>query len=318
LVAYIIRRLLQAVFVLFIVSLVVFLVMRLLPGDPILMYLSKAQVGALSAQQIELTRHEFGLDKPMVAQYADWIAGIFHGKFGKSVFYNKQVSILLAERVPVTLYLGLLSFVIANVLGIIAGIISAVRRGKAMDSFVTVIANIGITIPIFWLAIMLIYAFGLKLGWLPIQGYTSPLEDFGRSTRQIIMPVFCLTIFVIGACARQTRSSMLEVLHQDYVRTAWSKGLRERTVIMVHVLKNGIIPVVTLMGMHIGQILGGSVLIETVFNIQGIGRLSVDAVLSLDYAVVQAIVLVMAIMVVLANLLVDISYGWLDPRIRYG
>lgn len=317
-VTFIIRRLIQALFIVFIVSLVVFLVMRLLPGDPVLMYLSQEQVESLTEEQIEQTKIKFGLDKPLMLQYVDWVNGIFHGDFGKSLFFREEVAELLAKRITITLHLGLIAFVVSNVLGISAGVLSALRRGKWVDLVVTIIANIGITIPIFWLGILLIYAFGYKLGWLPIHGYTSPTEDFWLSTRQIIMPVICLAIFVIGAAARQTRSSMLEVLHQDYVRTAWAKGLRERTLVAKHVLKNGLIPIVTLMGMHLGHIIGGAVLIETVFNIPGIGRLSVDAVMSLDYAVVQAVILITAIMIVLANLVVDISYGWLDPRIRYG
>jgi peptide/nickel transport system permease protein len=316
-VAYTVRRFLQALFIVIIVSLLVFFVMRLLPGDPVLMYLSQEQMESLSEEQIEFTRHEFGLDKPMIIQYFDWVGQLAQGDLGTSLYYRKSVTELLASRLPVTLYLGTISFVISTTLGIVTGLISAVRRGKAMDLVVTLAANIGITIPIFWLAILLIYAFGVKLGVLPIHGYTSPLEDFWQSTRQIVMPVACLSIFTIGAIARQTRSSMLEVVRQDYVRTAWSKGLQERGVIVRHVLKNGLIPVVTLSGLQVGQILGGSVLIETVFNISGMGRLAVDALFSLDFTVVQAVVLLTASMVVMVNFIVDISYGWLDPRIRY-
>jgi peptide/nickel transport system permease protein len=315
---YIIRRLIQAIAVLIIVTLVVFLVMRIIPGDPILMYMSRSQADTLDEKQIEYLRHEFGLDKPLMAQYGYWMYGIFQGDFGKSVFYNKPVNELLAARLPVSLCIGLISFILANFVGITAGVISAVRRGKTTDLIVTFFANIGVTAPVFWVAILLLYGFGLKLQWLPIQGWVSPFDDFGDSVRHMILPIFCLSIFVVGASARQARSSMLEVLHQDYIRTAWSKGLAERKVLMRHLLKNGLIPLVTLMGMHIGHILGGEVLVETVFNIQGVGRLSVDGVMNLDYAVVQAVIFVMAIMVVFANLLVDISYGWLDPRVRYG
>jgi peptide/nickel transport system permease protein len=186
-----------------------------------------------------------------------------------------------------------------------------------MDLAVTLLANIGITIPIFWLGIVLIYIFGLQLRWLPIHSFVWPFEDFWLSIRQTIMPMACLIIFSVGAVARQTRSSMLEVIRQDYIRTAWAKGLRERVVVFRHVLKNGLIPIVTLSGMQVPQILGGQVLVETVFNINGMGRLAVESVFSLDYAVVQAIVLLTAILVVLANFVVDVSYGWLDPRIRY-
>jgi peptide/nickel transport system permease protein len=287
-----------------------------MPGDPILMFISQERYESFSQEQLELTRQEYGLDKSLPMQYVDWVKGLLHGDLGISLFYQKDVSDILAKRLPVTLYLGVVSFVIGTLLGILAGVISAVRRGKIMDLIMTLAANVGITIPTFWLAIVMIYVFGLKLGWLPIYGFTSPFENFVLSTRQIIMPVICLAIFTVGAVARQTRSSMLEVLRQDYVRTAWSKGLKERLIIEKHVLKNGLIPVVTLSGIQIGTILGGAVLIETVFNISGMGRLAVDALFSLDYSVVQAVVLLTAMMIVLTNLIVDISYGILDPRIR--
>ena len=281
------------------------------------MYMSQEQYQSLSMEQVEIVRKEFGLDKPLMMQYITWVAGLSHGDFGTSLFYREDVGSLIAWRLPITLHLGLLSFVIGTALGMLTGVISAIRRGKVMDLVMTVGANVGITIPIFWLGIILIYTFGLKLGCLPIQGYASPFDDFWLNTRQIIMPVVCLAIFTIGAVARQSRSSMLEVINQDYIRTAWSKGLRERTVVMRHALKNGLIPIITLSGMQLSQILGGAVFIEQVFNIPGMGRLAVDALLSLDYAVVQAIALLTALMVVMANVVVDISYGWLDPRIRY-
>jgi peptide/nickel transport system permease protein len=182
---------------------------------------------------------------------------------------------------------------------------------------VTLLANIGITLPAFWVGIILIYLLALKLGWLPVYGYTSPFKDFWLSTRQIIMPVICLALFPIASVCRQTRSSMLEVVHQDYIRTAWSKGLPERLIILRHALKNGLIPVITVFGLHVAVIIGGSVLIETVFNISGIGRLITQAIMQQDFQVVQACILIIAVMIVLANLAVDISYGWFDPRIRY-
>jgi len=315
--SYIIRRFIHAVLVIIIVSLVVFFMMRLMPGDPVLMYMSQEQYQSLSMEQVEIVRKEFGLDKPLMIQYINWVGGLFRGDFGMSLFYREDVGSLIAWRLPITLHLGLLSFVIGTSLGMLTGVIAAIRRGRVMDLVMTVGANVGITIPIFWLGIILIYTFGLKLGYLPIQGYASPFDDFWLNTKQIIMPVACLAIFTVGAVARQSRSSMLEVINQDYIRTAWSKGLKERTVVMRHALKNGLIPIVTLSGMQLSQILGGAVFIEQVFNIPGMGRLAVDALLSLDYAVVQAIALLTALMVVMANVIVDISYGWLDPRIRY-
>jgi peptide/nickel transport system permease protein len=213
--------------------------------------------------------------------------------------------------------LALVSLVISTFLGIIAGVICAIRRGGILDSLITLCANTGIAVPIFWLGILGIYFFGLKLQWLPIQGYTSPFTDFWMSTRQTVLPIICLAIPPIAFLARQTRSSMLEVISQDYIRTAWSKGLKESSVIMGHALKNSLIPVITFMGIGLAHTVAGSVLIETVFNIPGMGRLMTQAALNKDMFVVQACTLMIALLVVVMNLLVDISYGWLDPRIRY-
>jgi peptide/nickel transport system permease protein len=315
--AYIIRRLIQGVIVIVILTLAVFFAVRLLPGDPILLYVSGAQLQSLTPERIELIRHEFGLDKPMMVQYANWVSDLLHGDLGTSIFYRDPVSTLIAVRLPITLHLGLLAFIFSSILGISAGTVSALKRGKKLDSFITITANIGICFPIFWLAILMIYIFAFRLGWFPIGGYTSPFVDFWLSTMQLIMPVLCLMLFGLSADTRQTRSSMLEVTHQDYVRTAWSKGLSERVVTTRHILKNGIIPVVTLKGMAFASIIGGSVFIESVFNINGIGKLAAHAVQSQDYAIIQAIVLLTAVMVVFTNLLVDISYAWLDPRVRY-
>ncbi|MGD1117900.1 MAG: ABC transporter permease [Dehalococcoidales bacterium] len=316
-ITYATRRLLLAVITILLVTLIVFFMVRILPGDPLLMMMSRDQYTSVSPEQLQILRHQYGLDKPVIVQYIRWLPGLFHGDFGKSTSHLEPVSTLLARRVPVSLYLGLVSFVIANILGILAGTISALRRGTKIDMVVTILANIGVTIPIFWMGIMLIYVFGFRLGWLPTNGYISPFENFWLSIKLMIMPVACESVFTIGAISRQTRSSMLEVIRQDYIRTARAKGLRERTLVMRHVLKNGLITITTLSGMQLSSIIGGTVLIETVFNIPGMGRLAVDAVRSLDYTVIQAVVLLIAIMVTSINFLVDISYGWLDPRIRY-
>ncbi|HEY97585.1 MAG TPA: ABC transporter permease [Dehalococcoidia bacterium] len=315
---YIIRRLIQSVFVLIIVTLLVFLTMHILPGDPILIFMSSGELKNTSLEEIEILRHEFGLDRPLLIQYFDWLGGVIHGDFGISIVQREPVVKEINRRLPITLLLSSIALFISIIIGIPAGVICAVRRGNWIDTVVTIIANAGITIPVFWLGIMLIYLFALNLGWLPVQGYTSPFVDFVKSIRQMIMPVFCLTIFSISSITRQTRSSMLEVMKQDYIRTAWSKGLRERSVIFRHALKNGLIPIVTLLGMSFSFIIGGSVLVENVFNIPGVSRLVVNAVFVQDYPVVQGFVLIIAVIVLLSNLIVDISYGWLDPRIRYG
>jgi peptide/nickel transport system permease protein len=196
-------------------------------------------------------------------------------------------------------------------------VICAIKRGKWADTSLSVTANLGITLPNFWVGILLIYLLSLKLGLLPTYGYTSPFKDLWLNIQMLMMPLFCLSVHGIASLTRQTRSSILEVTRQDYIRTAWAKGLRERAIVMRHMIKNGLIPVVTTMGMHVSHVFGGSVLVETVFNIPGMGRMMKDAVMAKDYQVVQGGVLVIALVVVLTNILVDIIYGWLDPRIRY-
>ncbi len=315
---YIIRRLIQAVIVLILVTAFVFFAMRLLPGDPIRMLVSRNQEQQYSEEEVQALRHQYGLDRPLPVQYVDWLSHIVRGDLGVSILERVPVTDQIKRRVPITLHLGVLAFLISILVGVPLGVVSAVRRGKWIDTLFTTLANIGITVPVFWLGVILMYFFGLYLGWLPIMGYTSPFDDFALSTRQLIMPVFCLALFGIAGNARQTRSAMLEVMTQDYIRTAWSKGLKERVIIMRHALKNGLIPVVTLFGAGVGQILGGSVLIEQVFAIPGMGRLALTAVTNQDYTYVQAIILIIAVMTLMVNLIVDLSYGWLDPRIRYG
>jgi peptide/nickel transport system permease protein len=223
----------------------------------------------------------------------------------------------MLERFPVTLHLGLLALISTVFIGLAAGLIAAVRRGSWPDRILTPLTYLGVTVPVFWLGILLIYVFGLKLHWLPIAGYTAPWEDFWLSIRQAIMPVLCLSVFGLASNARQMRSSMLEVIHQDYIRTAWAKGLSEGRIILKHALKNSLIPVITLMGMGVSMVFGGSVIVETVFAIPGIGRLLVSSIFGQDYVVVQAIAFVIASIVLVVNLIVDISYAWLNPKIRY-
>jgi peptide/nickel transport system permease protein len=318
LLTYIIRRVILAIIVVLVVSIITFLGMRMLPGDPILMIVTSDKLQTLTEEQVDLLRDEYGLNNPMAVQYFDWLGGVFHGDLGLSMRYQTSVTSEVLRRIPITLHLGLLAFGLSFILGIPAGIISAVRRGTWLDTVVTSITNIGITIPVFWLGILLMYVFSVYLHWLPTYGYTSPFEDFWLNTRQLVMPVICLALFPIASTARQTRSSMLEVMQQDYIRTAWSKGLRERVVVMKHALKNGLIPIVTLSGLGLGGIIGGSVLIESVFAIPGMGRLVIASVQNHDYAVTQGVTLVIATAIILVNLLVDISYGWLDPKIRLG
>lgn len=314
---YVIRRLLMAIVVLVLVSVVVFGAMRLLPGDPIRLMMAQSEIVDLDQSALKKLRHEFGLDRPLVVQYFSWLGGVLKGDFGKSIMSRGPVADEIWHRLPITLHVGLLALVIGVAIGIPAGIVCAVKRGKWLDGLVTGFANIGITVPQFWLGVMMMYLLALRLNWLPTSGYTSPFEDFWLSARQLVMPVFCLALFPLAGTVRQARSSMLEVLGQDYVRTAWSKGLRQRAVIIKHSLKNSLIPVVTLSGMQLTMVVGGSVIVEQVFTIPGIGRYLITSINAQDYPAVQSVVLMLAVIVVVINLLIDLSYGWLDPRIRY-
>jgi len=317
--AFIIRRLMLALVTLVLVTLAVFFVMRLLPGDPLLIFMAQsAELDVMPREALEQLRHEYGLDRPIMVQYVHWVWGILRGDFGTSIFYREKVGTLMLERFPITLHLGLLALICSVSVGLAIGLIAAIRRGKWPDKVLTPLTYLGVTVPVFWLGILLIYFFGLKLRWLPIAGYTSPLDDFWLSTQQVIMPVICLSIYGLASNARQMRSSMLEVIHQDYIRTAWAKGLSEHRIILRHALKNSLIPIITLMGMGVGMIFGGSVIVETVFAIPGIGRLLVSSIFGQDYVVVQAITFVIASIVLVVNLLVDISYAWFDPRIWHG
>lgn len=322
---YIIRRLIMAVIVLFIVSILVFLAMRLLPGDPIRMLVTQSESESFTEEQIAILKHEFGLDRPLFVQYFSWVGGVFHGDLGISILNRAPVAQEIVRRIPITFNIGIVAYVIGIIIGIPAGVICAVRRGQWIDSLITTLANIGITVPGFWLGFMLIYVFALHWRLLPVMGYTPPWTgwpfqgqgDLWMNIKQLVMPVITLMLFPIASMARQTRSSMLEVMRQDYIRTAWSKGLKERVIIVRHALKNGLIPVITLSGMGLSMLIGGTVIIETVFNIPGMGRLAVTSVLNQDYPYVQGIILITAAAILLINLLVDLTYGWLDPRIRY-
>ena len=311
--AFIVRRILLSLIVLFLVSVFAFLLLHMIPGDPVLTMLGQDA----SLEQIEMLRKELFLDRPIYEQFGRWLWNAMRGDFGKSIIFRENVVNLIGARLPITMYLSIIAMIFSTFLGIFFGVICAIRRGSVLDQTITVFANLGVTVPLFWLGILGIYLFGLKLGWLPIQGFTSPLENLGLSVRQSVMPIFCLALPGIAIMARQTRSSMLEVTRQDYVRTAWAKGLKERVVVTKHALKNALIPVVTLLGMHLRTLVGGSVLVEQVFNIPGMGRLLVSSVFNKDFVIVQAGTFIIALVVLFANLLVDISYGWLDPRIRY-
>ena len=316
-IGFTVRRLVLALVVCLIVSIIVFLGLRLLPADPLLIYISQSDQSHYTPEKLAEMRHELGLDRSLPVQYGDWLFKVLRLDFGKSIAYRDNVLAMIGRRLPVTVHLGILAFILSGILGVVFGVLSGIRRGTWIDIIITTVANLGVALPPFWLGILLIYIFSFKLGVLPTFGYTSPFENFWLSARQVILPVLVLSTLPLCLVTRQTRSSMLEVLHQDYIRTAWSKGLTEKVVIIRHTLKNSLIPVLTVLGMGVPLIFAGSVLVEVVFNIPGMGRLLVDAANSLDYSLLQGGILLITVVVVLCNLIVDISYSWVDPRVRY-
>jgi peptide/nickel transport system permease protein len=310
---YISRRLFQAVVVIILVSIISFLLIQLMPGDP-----AAATLGPnATKEQVDALRSELGLDKPMVSQYFNWLSKIIHGDLGISLSLREPVASLFVQRLQISIYLSLIAFILSTLLGIGLGIICAIRRGGFLDQFISFTANIGIAIPIFWLGIIGLYVFGMKIQLFPFYGWVSPFDNFIKSISYTVLPVILLAVPGIAVMTRQTRSSMLEVTQQDYIRTAYSKGLKERVVVLKHELKNALIPIVTLLGLQLRVLVGGSVLVESVFSIPGMGRLLVSAAQNKDFIVVQDGVLLVGVIVCLANLLVDISYGWFDPRTRY-
>lgn len=309
---FILKRIAISVLVVFLISTFTFLLVRMLPGDPAVLAL-----GAEATEiDLEKLRQEYNLDKPVLVQYTMWIGGILHGELGESITFRRDIGTLIRERLPVTVSLGLPALILSSVVGVLLGVICAVRRGKMSDQVLTVISTVGVGTPVFWIGIIGIYIFAMWLKILPIQGYVSPLDDFGKYVHRAILPVFCLSLGLIASVTRQTRSNMLEIINQDYIRTARANGLNEGRIIFKHALKNALIPVLTIIAMKIRMVVGGSVLTEQLFNIPGIGTLVITAVNGRDYAVVQACVFLISLIAVFFNLLVDILYGVVDPRIR--
>jgi peptide/nickel transport system permease protein len=311
---YIVRRLINMITVLFVVSFLVFSMLLLL-GDPVKQLSFRGE--GLTPKQIETRRIELGLEKPIPVQYAVWLGKALKGDFGRSVMTKRKVINELKLRLPVTIELGLAAFLIGIMIAIPAGIISATRRGSKLDLAGTVLGMAGAAMPDFWLGILLILLFGVGLEWLPIFGFVSVLDQPLEGLKHLILPAVSLGAGMAAANMRQTRSAMLEVLAQDYIRTARAKGQRERVVILRHAFKNAMLPVITLMGLMVGRILGGAVIIETMFSLPGVGGLLVFSIFSYDFPVTQACILVLAFGVCTANLVVDIAYGYFDPRIRY-
>jgi len=306
------RRLLQLVPTLFLVSVLIFLLQQLLPGDPALVMAGEEADPAV----IEQIRQKYRLDQPLPMQYLHWIGGVLRGDLGESMRIQQPVATLIAEKLPVTLQLAAMAMVFAIAIGIPAGIVSAVRKGTAWDVGANVLALGGLSVPNFWLGILMIFLFSVTLGWLPASGFVSPFEDLGQSLATTVMPAFVLGSGIAAVLMRHMRSAMLQAMSADYVRTARAKGLLEHVVVIRHALRNALTPVITLGALEFGTLLSGAVLTEQVFSIPGFGKLIVDAVFNRDYAVVQGVVLVTATVYILLNLLADVLYVLVNPRLR--
>ena len=309
---YLAKRLASILPTLFFVTILIFGLQQLLPGDPAIILAGEERDPAAVAY----LREKLHLDKPIPVQYAYWIGGVLRGDLGESLRIQKPVTELILEKLPVTLELALLAMLIALVIGISAGIVSAVKQGGALDYAANLFALWGLSTPNFWLGIMLILFFSVFLGWLPASGYVSPFEDLKANLAAMIMPAFVLGNAIAAVLMRHTRSAMLQVLSADYVRTARAKGLEERTVVLKHALRNALIPIITLGALEFGTLLSGAVLTEQVFSIPGFGKLIVDAVFNRDYAVVQGVVLFTATAYITLNLLADLAYFLVNPRMR--
>ncbi len=311
-ITFLLRRLALVFPTLFFVSLLIFGLQQLLPGDPALAMAGEERDPAV----IAFLREKYHLDEPLPVRYALWIKGVMHGDLGESIRIKRPVVELVKEKLPVTGELALLALLVALVIGVPMGILAAVKNNTAVDYGATMAALWGLSIPNFWLGILLILLFSVELGMLPASGFVSPGESLRQNLLTLIMPAFVLGNAIAAVMMRHTRSAMLQVLSADYVRTARAKGLAERRVVLRHALRNALVPVVTLGALEFGQLLSGAVLTEQVFTIPGFGKLIVDAVFNRDYAVVQGVVLCTAMAYILLNLMADIAYVLINPRLR--
>lgn len=309
---YLVKRLASLVPTLILVSMLIFGLQQLLPGDPAKILAGEEQ----DPNVVAYLRAKLHLDEPLPVRYGRWVWGVAQGDLGESIRNQQPVTQLIAQKLPVTIELASLAFLIALVIGIPAGIVSAIGRGSAWDYAANVLALWGLSTPNFWLGILMILLFSVQLGWLPASGYVSPFDDLGANLAAMIMPAFVLGNAIAAVLMRHSRSAMLQVLSADYVRTARAKGLPERTVVLKHALRNALTPIITLGALELGTLLSGAVLTEQVFTIPGFGKLIVDSVFNRDYAVVQGVVLVTATAYMSLNLLADLAYFFVNPRLR--
>ncbi|TVQ57967.1 MAG: ABC transporter permease [Rhodobacteraceae bacterium] len=308
----IIQRLLSTIPVLLVVAVVVFLMLRV-SGDPAAILAGDTA----TSEQIEAVRVALGLDRPVWEQFLGWIVQVLRGDLGESLFTGLPVTTLIGQRIEPTAMLALTTIVFSVLVAVPLGVLAAWRANTWVDRAVMVFAVLGFSVPVFVLGYFLMYAFSISLRWLPVQGYTSPFVDFGAFLRQIILPTLTLSCIYIALIARITRASVMEVLNEDYIRTARAKGQIERIVLFRHALKNAAVPIVTVIGLGVALLIGGVVVTESVFNIPGLGRLVVDAITRRDYPIIQGLILFFAFIYVMLNLMIDLTYAALDPRIRY-
>lgn len=315
---YVIRRLLMVIPILFGVSLVVFFIMRMVPGDVATMILM-GPTGDVGARQEDIAalREKLGLDRPLAIQYLSWVGGMLTLNVGDSLWSGRPIFEEVLERFPLTLELAALSIVISVFIALLTGILAAVRQNTWIDYVFRAVSIAGLSVPNFWLGTMLILILSRYFFWSPPLGYTSFTDDPLVNLQQMIWPAVILGYSLAAVTSRMTRSSLLEVLREDYIRTAWAKGLSERSIVMRHAFRNALLPVLTLSAIQLGTLLGGTVIMETIFTLPGIGRYLVDSVFHRDYPVTQTIITIMAVKFVFINLIVDLLYGLIDPRIRY-
>jgi peptide/nickel transport system permease protein len=309
---FVVRRLLIAIPVLLLVSLMSFAVIWLVPGDPASVFLD---AGA-TPEQLAQVRHRLGLDEPFYLQMIAWYGRILHGDLGQSILLNRGVAAAIVERLPVTLSLTGLALVFATLMGVVAGLLAAMRHASWTDQSIMVLALVGLSVPEFWFGLMMIFAFAVRLHWFPAGDFVPLTQSFVGWWRSMAMPAFTLAAVQMGFIARMTRSAMLEVLGQDFIRTADSKGLPLSVVVVRHGLPNALVPILTVIGIVTGGLLGGAVVIEQVFSLPGVGRLVIGAVLSRDFPVIQGTLLFVAVIYLLINLVVDVLYAVVDPRVR--
>jgi peptide/nickel transport system permease protein len=312
---YLLRRLIHAVFIIWGCATLVFFMLRLIPGDPVIQMLGPEY----TPEAAEALRHRLGLDEPIYIQYARWLGNVLTGDLGHSIATGETVGGAIAAGLPRTLSITIVSFLIAVAIAVPAGIVSALKRNSLVDYGASVVAFVGVSMPSFWFGIILILIFAVRLGWLPSIGYAELRQDgFWPWLQHLLLPSLAIGAGYAAILMRFVRAGLLEVLGSDYVRTARAKGLRERVVVNRHALRNALIPVVTIAGIQLALLLSGTVVIEIVFSIRGLGRLLVGAIFDKDYPMVQGVILLVAVIFVLANLLVDLLYTALDPRIHYG